>query len=172
MQSGSIAITNPAGELYKVPLQADRLSIGSAPENDIVLNSPDIAPRHATIICEPNGRLVLEIGGENLVGQGGMRLTFNLAQMARQRDLAWIGEYVISYQPPLWSCRTQPMRRADRLESDEQPSAAPAPCHSADDTNLLHTLLRQTFPWQSTGEGAHEAPTIAMPMLLLSAAPE
>jgi hypothetical protein len=172
MHAGSIAITSASGEVHEIALHSSRLCIGSAPGNDIVLDGPEIGPQHATIVCDSSGRLILEIGAENLVGQGGMRLTFNLGQMTRQRDLAWIGEYVISYQPPRWNCRTQPIALADLAGDSPEPKAAPAARPSADDTMLLHTLLRQTLAWQPAGELAHEAATLAMPMMLLSAAAE
>ena len=173
MHVGSIAITAPTGAVQEIPLHAARLCIGSAPDNDVVLTGPDIAAQHAVILCEPNGRLVLEIGAENIMGQGGMRLSFQLAQMTRQRDLAWIGEYVISYLPPRWNCRTQPIDRSGLPEAVMgQTKTAPTPCHSADDTLLLQALLRQTFLWQPAGEAEHEAATQAMPMMFLSAAAE
>jgi hypothetical protein len=100
MYSGSILVTHPNGRQQEIPLNTGQLRIGSAPDNDLVIGGPDIAAHHATITCDERGRLIVAIGGENIAGQGGMRLTFNLPQISHQRALAWISDYVVSYQPP------------------------------------------------------------------------
>jgi hypothetical protein len=173
MRAGSIIITGGQGATRELSLNGGCLRIGSAPDNDLVVAGPDIAPHHATVICDDRGRLIVEISAENLVGQGGMRLTFNLAHANRRRDLAWIGDYIISYQPPRWSHLTQPLSLAD-LPGDTAalPDTAPVACPSADDTTLLHTLLKQSLAWQPRDEASHEAATMSLPLMLLSSAME
>jgi hypothetical protein len=170
MRTGSIVITSPEGDKQEMPLSSGRLRIGSAADNDLVATGREIMPYHATIICDERGRLVVEIGAENLAGQGGMRLTFNLAHASRRRELAWIGDYVVSYQPPRWSRSTQPLSMAD--DTAALPQAAPAACSSSDDTTLLQALLKQSLAWQPADTASHDAATLAMPLMLLSAAAE
>ena len=92
MLTGSILISHPDGREQEIPF-CGSLRIGSAPDNDLIIAGPDIAPHHATITCDDRGRLIVEIGGENIAGQGGMRLTFDPPQVAKKRTLAWIGDY-------------------------------------------------------------------------------
>jgi Inner membrane component of T3SS, cytoplasmic domain len=165
MQAGNLVITNPNGPEQRLELGEGAVYVGSAPNCDLVLVGSDIAPHHATIVCDERGRLVVEICGENFVGQGGMRLTFNLSQIARRRELAWIGNYVLSYQPATWECQTQPLRLADASASDRAVGgAAPTAQRSTDETSLLHTLLGQSLAGHS-----HEAATLAMPLMALAA---
>ena len=168
MRIGNIVIMSAEGATQEMQLSSGCMRIGSAPDNDLIINGPDITPHHATIACDEYGRLVIEIGPENLVGQGGMRLTFNLAQVTRRRDLAWIGNYVISYQPPSWNCRTQPLALADLpANAATQPESAPTTHVSADETALLQALLKQPLAWQPMND-THEAVTLGVPMLALT----
>lgn len=164
MLSGSIVITHPNGFEHKLPLGQASLRIGSAPDCDVVLSGPDIAPYHVTLTCDDRDHLVVEISGENIVGQGGMRLTFNLAQITRRRDLAWLGDYIIRYQPASWERQTQPLRQADLPLSTRAVGATPSVQRCDDETSLLHTLLGQGFTQRS-----HEATTLAMPLMALAA---
>lgn len=166
MTLGSICVTGPSGLEQEIPFTGDMLRIGSAPGNDLVIGGAGIAPQHATLSCDAQGRLLVEIEGENVAGQGGMRLTINLSQVVRRRALAWIGEYILSYQPATWDSPTQPLRRAD-LPVDAQDDA-PAAHHSADETALLQTLLSRDLAQQPMLQ-PHEAATLAMPLIALAA---
>jgi hypothetical protein len=162
MRAGTIIVTHPNGFERELALGEATLCMGSAPDCDLVLAEPDIAPHHATIACDEQGRLVLEICGENIVGQGGMRLTFNLSQIARRRDLAWLGDYVVSYQPAMWDRQTQPLRLADLPPCERALSTAVR--RMADETMLLCSLLGY-----SPTDHSNEATTLAMPLMALAA---
>jgi hypothetical protein len=162
MQAGSIVITHPNGSEEQLELGTHAMYVGSAPDCDIILVGCDIAPRHAVIVCDERDRLVVEVCGENIVGQGGMRLTFNLSQIARRRELAWFGDYVLSYQPATWESSTQPLSLADLPSSDRALSAAVR--RLANETMLLSTLLGNNPAGHS-----HEAITRPMPLMALAA---
>jgi hypothetical protein len=164
MQAGSIVITHPNGSQQQLELSEGAVSVGSAPDCDLILTGAEIAPHHALLAYDERGRLVVEIRGENIVGQGGMRLTFNLSQIARPRELAWFGDYVLSYQPATWERQTQPLRLADLPAGDRAQSTAVR--RLADETMLLHTLLGH-----SPSNHSHEAATLAMPLMALAAPP-
>jgi hypothetical protein len=164
MRAGTIIVTHPNGFERELALGAGALRVGSAPGCDLVLAGIGIAPHHATIACDEQGRLVIEICGENILGQGGMRLTFNLSQIARRRDLAWFGDYVVSYQPATWQRQTQPLSPADLPLEERAVGQAPATQRSADETSLLRALLGQGLAGSS-----HEAATLAMPLMALAA---
>ncbi len=101
MWPGSIFVTHPDNVQQALPLRSGRLRIGSAPDNDLIMAGPDIAPHHATLTCDERGQLIVEVAAEEIAGQGGMRLTCNLPQLAKPRALAWIGDYVLSYWPEI-----------------------------------------------------------------------
>jgi len=167
MLTGSILISHPDGREQEIPFCGRNLRIGSAPDNDLIIVGQGIAPHHATITCDERGRLIVEIGGENITGQGGMRLTFNLPQVAKKRTLAWIGDYVVSYQPATWEQLTQPLSLDDLPQNRGvcAPEAIPTPNRVADETDLLRALLNENVP--SSGV-QHEAVTLGMPVMILS----
>ena len=101
MWPGSIFVTHPDNVQQAIPFRSGRLRIGSAADNDLIMAGPDIAPHHATITRDERGQLIVEVAAEDIAGQGGMRLTFNLPQLAKPRVLAWIGDYVVSYWPEI-----------------------------------------------------------------------
>jgi hypothetical protein len=162
MQAGTIIVSHPNGFEQKLALGEAALHMGSAPDSDLVLAGNDIAPHHATIACDEQDRLVIEICGENIVGQGGMRLTFNLSQIARRRDLAWLGDYVVSYEPAAWDRQTQPLSLADVPPRERALGSAVR--RFADETMLLGALLGYSPVGHS-----HEAATLAMPLMALAA---
>jgi hypothetical protein len=162
MHAGSIVITHPNGSEQPLELNEGTIYVGSASDCDLVLAGSDIAPHHATLTYDERGRLVVEICGENIVGQGGMRLTFNLSRITRRRELAWFGDYVLSYQPATWERHTQPLRLAD-LPAGERALNTVAR-HLADETMLLSTLLAH-----GPADHSHEAATLAMPLIALAA---
>jgi hypothetical protein len=93
-----------------------------------------------------------------------MRLTFNPSQVSRRRELAWIDDYILSYQPATWDQPTQPLRRLDQPADAHE--GAPAPHRNADETALLQTLLSQDLARQPP---LHEAATVTMPLIALAA---
>jgi hypothetical protein len=130
----------------------------------VILSGADIAPHHATLACDERGRLVVEICGENMLGQGGIRLTINLSKITRRRDLARFGDYVVTYVPAAWELLTQPLHLADLPASEQAVGAPPTAQPSIDETSLLRTLLGQ-----SLADGSPEAVTLAMPLMALAA---
>jgi FHA domain-containing protein len=166
MTFGSILVTGPNGLQQEIPLGGTQLWIGSAPNNDLVLHGPNIAPHHAMLSCDPQGQLLVAIDSEHVADQCGMHLAFNLAQVAQPRELARLGDYVLTYEPATWDRLTQPLRLAD-LPADAH-DGAPAPHHSADETALLQTLLSQDLAQQPMYQ-SHEAVTLAMPLIALAA---
>jgi hypothetical protein len=162
MHAGIIVITHPNGLEQQLELNEGIACIGSAPDCDVILCGAEIAPHHATIACDERDRLVVEIRGEDIAGQGGIRLTFNLSQVTRRRELAWFGDYVLSYQPATWERPTQPLRLAD-LPASERPLSAVVR-RLANETMLLSALLGQ-----SPADNSHDAPTLALPLMTLAA---
>lgn len=166
MTFGNILVTGPNGFEQVIPLGGTQLWIGSARNNDVVIRGRGVAPHHAIVNCDPQGQLLLAIDAEDVTKNGGSVSTFDLALLDRRRELAWIGDYVLSYQPATWDSPTQPLRLAD-LPADSN-DGAPASQDSADETALLQTLLSQDLAQQPTPQ-SHEAVTMLMPLIALAA---
>jgi len=166
MTFGNILVTGPNGFEQIIPLGGTQLWIGSAHNNDVVIRGRGVGPHHAIVNFDPQRRLMVARDAEDVTKNGGSVSTFDLSLLDRRRDLAWIGDYVLCYQPATWDNPTQPMRLAD-LSSDRYDSV-PTSQDSADESALLQRLLNQDIAQQPTHQ-SHEAATLLMPMLALAA---
>src|SRR4051794_19835362 len=61
---GQMLITHPNGCQQALPFRAGTLRLGSAPDNDLVIVGPGIAPYHATIRRAEHGDVLIAIGGQ------------------------------------------------------------------------------------------------------------
>src|SRR5262249_27309879 len=69
MGSGSILVTHPHNIQQAISFRSGRLRVGSAPDNDVIIAGPEIAPHHATITRDERGHLIVEVAAENIAGQ-------------------------------------------------------------------------------------------------------
>jgi hypothetical protein len=155
MTPGYILITDPEGHQQAIPLCAGMLQIGSAPDNDLVLTGPGIAPRHATIRCDNEGDLQITIGRCDAQGSVAA-LEIELPRAFAMAMLARMGGYALRYQPAV-----RPRRH--------QSNANQWPCAYADappdeEAALLRDLLDQRIVWADQAE-SHEAVTMEMQVL-------
>ena len=60
-------ISFPNGEHADVALAGGSLSIGSAPDNDVVLAAEGVMPRHASLSIEPQRGILLHVAGSGAV---------------------------------------------------------------------------------------------------------
>jgi hypothetical protein len=149
MTPGYIFISHPDGRQQAIPLRANMLRIGSAPDNDLVLAG--IAARHTTIRCDDQGDLLITIGGRD-PRSSTAAMEIELPRAFATAMLARIGSYTLRYQPA-----AQP--------SYHQSHAVPPPDDAA---TLLHALLDQRIVWaeaQPPQAEPHEAITIEMQAL-------
>ncbi|HJZ49962.1 MAG TPA: FHA domain-containing protein [Roseiflexaceae bacterium] len=155
MTASYILITDPDGRRHAIPLRAGVLHIGSAPDNDVVLSGPGIAPRHATIRCDDEGDLLLTIGGCD-ARSGMAALEIELPRAFATAMLARIGGYALRYQPA--------------ARPSQYPAGANQWSHAYYDPpfdgqiTLLRDLLDQRIVWVDE-PNSHEAATIEMPAL-------
>jgi FHA domain-containing protein len=158
MTPSYILITHPDGRQQAIPLRAGTLRIGSAPDNDLVLAGPGIAPWHATIHCDDEGDLLLTLGGRE-ARNGAPALEIELPRAFATALLARMGGYALRYQPA-----ARPSHQRSHADHWMR-SYADAP---ADESALLSELLDQRIIWLDEAPeraGSHEAVTIEMQTL-------
>ena len=69
------------------------LSIGRADDNDVVLDDPEIADRHATVVATPNGFKLVDLDSEN-----GLRVVSNDSHtMLFDRDVIKLGSFDLRF---------------------------------------------------------------------------
>jgi hypothetical protein len=154
MTFGYVLITHPDGRQQAIALRAGILRIGSAPDNDLVLAGPGIAPRHATIRCDDEGDLLITIG-ERDARTRAAAVEIELPRAFATAMLTRMGGYALRYQP---AARPNPCRP----QAEHWLRSADAPV--ADDT-LLDDLLDQRIVWideENDRATSHEAVTIEM----------
>jgi DNA-binding response OmpR family regulator len=72
--SAALLIQQPGGALQEVPLRAERLILGRAPECDIVIEGRLISRRHAAISRLGQGYLLEDLGSHNGTSVNGRRI--------------------------------------------------------------------------------------------------
>jgi ABC transport system ATP-binding/permease protein len=87
-----VETTMPA--LPPVPLTGERLTIGRAPGNTLVLNHPQVSARHALVEKIDGGYRIVDANSTNHVFVNGQRTT---AQMLRTGDEIRVGPYRLTY---------------------------------------------------------------------------
>ncbi|HXR64617.1 MAG TPA: FHA domain-containing protein [Ktedonobacteraceae bacterium] len=87
-----VETTMPA--LPPVPLTGERLTIGRAPGNTLVLNHPQVSARHAVVEKIDGGYRIVDANSTNHVFVNGQRTT---TQMLRTGDEIRVGPYRLTY---------------------------------------------------------------------------
>src|SRR5262245_882388 len=153
MRSDYILVTHPDGRQQELPLAAGHLRIGSALDNDLIISGPWIAPHHATIRCDDQAGLTIEIGAS---------VTIELPPSAVPRLSARIGGSVLSYRTEV-DRTTQPLSLEGLPPgfADDWRDTPPEPDRAA----LLHTLLAQRAAPNPRPADPHDAITSELPAL-------
>lgn len=160
MRSGVLLVTSADGRRRQVPVESADVRIGSAPDNDLVLDGPVVAPYHATIRVDAAGdflvRLTLHAGGAT-----GASLAIELPRAFAPALLARIGGWVLSYKPE--------SQRATRPIGSTTPAEAPRARAVGAAPDLLNTLLQQEQASQPAADGCDpDAVTMEMPALRIA----
>ncbi|HET7089974.1 MAG TPA: FHA domain-containing protein, partial [Anaerolineae bacterium] len=79
--------------------QADSLTIGRDPANDLHLDSPVVSRRHARIERVPAGHVLIDLSSTNGTYVNGSRLQPNSGVTLRPGDVVHIGPFRLTYQP-------------------------------------------------------------------------
>lgn len=79
--------------------QADSLTIGRDPANDLHLDSPAVSRRHARIERVPAGHVLIDLSSTNGTYVNGSRLQPNSGVTLRPGDVVHIGPFRLTYQP-------------------------------------------------------------------------
>src|SRR5262245_14012778 len=97
---GSISTIQPDGPQREIPLSAAGLSIGSAPDNDLVIVDGGVAPYHATITCDSGACRITDLGSGAGTLLDGVRLLVNLSQELEAGSVIRIGSSALTFQRP------------------------------------------------------------------------
>ena len=89
------ALNTVAGRL---PLSNTIVKIGSAPDNQLVLQDPKAAPLHAGIRPEEQGYSITDLGSASGTFVNGQRLDYNSPRLLYPGDTIRIGDTVFTYE--------------------------------------------------------------------------
>src|SRR5262245_32705376 len=104
------------------------LSIGRLPDNDLVLNSPQVERYHAEIRLEKEGPVLTDMGGRSGTSIGGRRLLPYQPHVLADHGAFRIGPYTIIYRSaeaagPVRVSETDEPQEADQLQREQALSA-------------------------------------------------
>jgi len=117
--SGTAFVTITGGEVaaQRVALVGDRMLVGRAPDADIRLDRNTVSRHHAELFRDPFGRWwARDLGSRNGIRFGDRRISERALQIG---DALQIGEFVLSFSPPLGDSTVAPARTTLRT-SDAQ----------------------------------------------------
>jgi hypothetical protein len=188
MAIGTISAVSSDGRRKVTQLDAARLRIGTALDNDLVIDGPGVAVYHAVIECDDQVCRVTDIGSSDGTRIDGMPMLRHTAEELEPGSVIQIGEWKLDYSTANGADHsaapgprvTQPLR----LTNDEfllealfqplkpAPVAPPPPTngHSATD-DLLASLLAQNGPRRAAAPTSPAAAIDTAPMPVDSASP-
>ncbi|MGI9059497.1 MAG: FHA domain-containing protein [Ktedonobacteraceae bacterium] len=92
---GSSATQDIVPEIRPIPLGAPQISIGRHPDNNLVLNHPQVSGHHARLERMPNGYRIADLGSTNGVYINARRIANH--QMLSPNDEVRIGPFKLTY---------------------------------------------------------------------------
>ena len=85
------------GSLGSTPLEASLFTMGSSPDNSLVIDNIKVAAHHAEIRLEDNGSSITDLGSIHGTYINGERLDFNSPRLLSPGDSITIGDSVFKY---------------------------------------------------------------------------
>jgi phage tail-like protein len=105
---GQLVVQSQGKVLRTVPLSPGRCTIGSTPDNTVVLASPLVSPRHAELEVTAAGALLTDLGSSIGTVAGGTPLVPNQPTPIPDGTMIQIGIFIIVYTAPETAARPDP----------------------------------------------------------------
>jgi hypothetical protein len=102
MNEATVVITCPDGHQRRLAMRVGGLRVGRAPDNDLVIAAPGVAPYHAVIHCA--GQDSTRLGGSQPFGAGAP-LRIEVPAGGEAGAAVRIGGYTIRMRPALTAPR-------------------------------------------------------------------
>ena len=91
MEFGWLEITHRGGLQQDLPVTKSPLTIGRAPENDLVLGESTVSPYHAQIVCGSGGWQITDLNSANGSFVDGVRIDSDYADLLSAGSTIRIG---------------------------------------------------------------------------------
>src|SRR5258708_12181803 len=118
------------GQEGKIIVKSTVLSVGSSPENSLVINSVKVSAHHAEIRPEEQGYSITDLGSIHGTYVNGERLDFSTPHMLNPGNAITIGDTTFTYE-----LEEEPQSEPDPSAIPDEVSSAGA--LSSDTDNLL-----------------------------------
>lgn len=97
MDYGTLAYARPGGAVQRYQLRPGTIKIGRAPDNDIVLDDPEVAAHHAQIVCGTDNCVVSDLETERGTFIGKDRIPAQVRRPIYDGDMLRIGPFFLRY---------------------------------------------------------------------------
>jgi pSer/pThr/pTyr-binding forkhead associated (FHA) protein len=141
----------------RIDLGTTRLSIGRAPNNQLVLTDTQVSGYHAEVLPEGKRYLIVDLGSSNGTFVNGYRLTPNVACILNPNDNLRFGQHFDNPRTTF----TYQVGGAVPIEPTA-PAPSPSPSHSPSPQRGYHPPPNQVYqsPFQESQVNAQQRPSI------------
>lgn len=149
MSFGAVHVSYPQGRQETANLSQPTTYIGSAPDNDLVLADPSVAPYHAQLLCDANGCQILDFGNAGGTRLNQRQLTPNMPEPLPNSATIQIGKVTLVFSS------SNPAGRGRALPA--QPNV------TSSSTGPTIPLAAPNIPARPAPASSPSAPTMRMP---------
>ncbi len=89
---GTLIVRWMGGNSQRYPLNKMQISVGRAPDNDVVINHPAVSGHHLSLLARPDGLLLTDLNSTNGTQLNGQRIPPNQPQPFQAADVIRIGD--------------------------------------------------------------------------------
>lgn len=97
MDFGSLTYLDKDGVQRRYPLPLGSMTLGSAAENDVVLDDPAVARFHLRLLATTEGAWAIDLGSQSGTFLNQVRLQPNVRQPLRSGDMLVLGGFTVHY---------------------------------------------------------------------------
>lgn len=122
MDYGTLTYTPKGGTPQTFMLRLGSMTLGRAPENDVVLDDESVSRYHVRLLCTADTCWAIDLESTNGTFLNQVRLQPDARQPLRNGDTLRVGAFVVHYAAP-----SQTQNATPPLLAQAQPSAPPSP---------------------------------------------
>ncbi len=148
MRYGLLRVTTPDGQHRDFPLNAPSVTLGSSPDNSVVIADATVGARHARLTIDSGMPVIEDLGSDSGVYVGNRRLGYG-ERVIVGSDPVRLGGVQLTYQSPESAASSSPGNAANPIASGAVASAGFGSPQSGGGQRLVVNFTGPTSPVES-----------------------